>query len=349
MQHIESSWIALFSSFILTFIFVKLLNPVAFKVQLVDYPGGRKQHPHPTPVIGGIAMFLGACLSMLIMQESLLSFRGLIFGSTLLVFIGVLDDIHEISAKGRLIAQIIALSIMIFWSKVQLHTLGNIFGTGVVHLHWLALPLTLFGAASLINAINIIDGRDGLSGGILTIAFSSLMCVAYFSGYPAQAMVLAIFIAALLAYLCFNFPLPWRPQAQIFMGDAGSMLLGFVFAWFTINLSQQEHTLAGPAHMLWIAAVPLIDLACVFIKRIKTKRSPFSAGPDHIYNVLEEKGWSRTTVLFILLGATLITNLAAWVMIMTQTPESWVLAGFLVLFLVYYRLNNPKHPSHQRD
>lgn len=336
MTAMESLWTAILASFAMTYACVLLLKPIAQKIQLVDIPGGRKQHAQATPLIGGLAMLLGFVMALLLLPESLLPFRGLIFGSALLVFVGVLDDFHEISPRGRLVAQGIALCVMIFMSNVQLGNLGNLFGHGAIHLGWFTIPFTLFGAASLINAINMIDGQDGLSGGIVTISLTSLMLIAFFSGYSSQGMILAVFIPALIAYLCFNFPLPWRPHASIFMGDAGSMLMGFVLAWFTISLSQQDNTLAGPVHMLWVAAIPLLDLATVFIKRIRSKRSPFDAGPDHIYNVLQARGLSKTATLFVILGMTLITNIAVGLMIMFQVPEVWVLGGFLGMFFIYF-------------
>jgi UDP-GlcNAc:undecaprenyl-phosphate GlcNAc-1-phosphate transferase len=325
--------------FTLTFICILVLKPVAYKMGLVDWPGGRKEHARPTPLIGGIALLLGFLGALLLLPVSLMPFRGLIFGAALLVFVGVLDDYHELSPRGRLLAQLTALTVMIFWSHVQLTDLGNLFGQGEIHLTWFALPLTLFGAASLINAINMLDGLDGQSGSIVLIALCSLMGLAFASGVPDQGMVLGLVVAAVLAYLCFNFPLPWRAHASCFMGDAGSMFLGFILAWFTISLSQQPHTLARPALMLWIAAVPLLDLATVFIKRIRTGRSPLHAGRDHLHHRLQDRGFSKRGTLGVVITATLATNLIAWVMIFCQVPDFWVLLGFLALFGVYFMLD----------
>ncbi len=328
----------LLASFCITFFCIVLLKPVAPKLQLVDLPGGRKQHDLPTPVIGGIAMLLGLFGGLLLLPMSLQPFRGLIFGCALLVFVGVLDDIHELSPRGRLAAQLCAIGIMIFASRVQLHALGNLLGWGPIVLpFWFAIPLTLFGAASLINAINMLDGQDGLCASVVLIALTSLMLVAYLSGYSHPALILALIAATIAAYLCFNFPLPGRPQAHCFMGDAGSMLLGFILAWFTISLSQQDNTLARPAHMLWIAAIPLLDLATVFIKRIANKRSPFEAGREHIHHVLQDRGYSRRATLIIILSAMLLANLAAWLMIYYKTPDPLVFGSFIALFIGYLR------------
>jgi len=334
------AWLA---SFALTFLCILLLKPVAYKIQLLDVPGGRKQHLLPTPVIGGIAMLLGAFAALLLLPISLLPFRGLIFGSALLVFVGVLDDIHELSPRGRLIAQLIVLCVMIFWSNIQLHHLGNLTGNSPIILGWFAIPLTLFGAASLINAVNMLDGLDGLSGSIVLIALTSLAFIAYFSGYNPPLLVMGVFIAALVAYLYFNFPLPGRAQAVCFMGDAGSMLLGFVLAWFTISLSQLPNTLAGPAIMLWVAGIPLLDLATVFIKRLLDKRSPFDAGRDHIHHVLQDWGFSPRMSLLLIILAMLACNAVAWGMIIYQVADVWALIGFLILFALYFFI----HPKRQ--
>lgn len=334
---------AIIVSFLVTIFSIALLKPVAYKIGLIDIPGGRKQHTGSIPLIGGVAMLIGSFAGLLLLPISLQPFRGLIFGSALLVFVGVLDDIHEISPRGRLIAQIFALCVMIFWSKIQLYHLGDLAGKGHVTLGWFAIPLTLFGAASLINAVNMLDGLDGLSGSIVTIALASLAGVAYFSGYPSQAIVLCVFMAPIMGYLCFNFPIPGRAQAQCFMGDAGSMFLGFLLAWFTISLSQKTHTLAGPEIMLWITAVPLLDLATVFIKRIANKRSPLHAGRDHIHHYLIDKGFSKRQSVLIIIGAMLACNAAAWAMIYYQVPDVWVLIGFLGMFVLYsvMRLKTP--------
>lgn len=323
-------------SFAITFFCILLLKPVAYKIQLLDIPGGRKQHLKPTPVIGGIAMLLGAFAALLLLPISLLPFRGLIFGCALLVFVGVLDDFHELSPRGRLVAQLIALCVMIFWSDIQLHHLGSLTGKNDIALGWFAIPVTLFGAASLINAVNMLDGLDGLSGSIVLIALISLAFIATFSGYTNQALVLGVFIAALLAYLCFNFPLPGRVQALCFMGDAGSMLLGFVLAWFTISLSQLPQTLAGPAIMLWVTAIPLLDLATVFIKRLLRKRSPFNAGRDHIHHVLQDRGFSPKMTLLIIILAMLLCNIIAWCLVVYHVSDLWTFISFLGLFALYF-------------
>lgn len=331
-------FIGISASFITTYMCILLLKPVAYKIGLVDEPGGRKHHAHITPLIGGIAMLLGLFVGLILLSISLKDYRGFVLGSAILVFIGVLDDFHELSARGRLIAQLLALSIMIFWSGVQLENLGNLIGQGDIHLGWIAIPLTLFGAASLVNAVNMLDGLDGLAGSVVAIALVSLMMFAIALHAHTPALLLAVMITAILAYLCFNFPFPGRKHAWCFMGDAGSMLLGFTLAWFTIALSQQPGTLAPPAIMLWVAAIPLLDLATVFIKRIMTKRSPLAPGRDHIHHTLQNWGLSRRQTLWTIIGLMLAANITAWLFVYFKVAQVWVFGSFVGVFVVYFML-----------
>lgn len=322
-------------AFLATCASILLLMRPAQRIGLVDAPGGRKQHTQITPVIGGISIFLGMLVGLSLVPSSLAEYRSFVVACGILVFIGVLDDFQEVSPKGRLIAQLIAIAVMIFWADIRLTWFGDLFGTGSVNLGWLAIPVTLFGAASLINAVNMLDGLDGLAGSVVLVAFMTLMFFAIRAGLPAQTYILAIINGCIIAFLCFNMRLPGFPHARVFMGDAGSMLLGFILAWFTINLSQIPEAQARPVTMLWVVGVPLIDIATVFIARVKQKRSPMSAGRDHIHHWLMERGASSSlAVCIITLIAAIMAGIAVLVEIFTL-PDSMIFAGFITLFTVY--------------
>src|SRR5262245_59089903 len=146
------------SNFIITIGCISLLRPLAVRINLVDAPHGRKQHEGHVPLIGGIAMFLGVLFALLTLSISLQPLRGFIAGCALLVFIGVLDDFHELSARARLVAQAAAGLIMVLWGKVALHSLGNLLFLGDIHLGWFSLPITVLAVIGIINAVNMTDG-----------------------------------------------------------------------------------------------------------------------------------------------------------------------------------------------
>jgi UDP-GlcNAc:undecaprenyl-phosphate GlcNAc-1-phosphate transferase len=331
-----SSFLEPLMAFLATILAIVVLKPLSNKVGLLDIPGGRKDHAQATPLVGGIAIYIGLLAGILMLpQGTWMAYGSFLAGGFLIMAVGVLDDMHDISARIRLLAQLVALAIMVFWGEVQLNHLGPLFGKGPLGLGWLGIPLTLFGAATVINSINMMDGIDGLAGSISVLMLTSLFGIAYVSGLPLEAYILGIVIVALLAFLCFNFPFWAGRKAVVFMGDAGSTLIGFIIAWFTIYLSQQPQSIATPAIMLWIVAVPIMDLAVVFLKRLRQGRSPFKPGNEHLYCVLLSKGLSRVQATWVIIGLTVLTQCVAWGMIRNQWPDSAVLSTFLISFFVY--------------
>lgn len=330
----------LLAPFLATTFAIVLLTRASHKVGLLDMPGGRKEHGSATPVVGGIAIYLGILAGVTLLLPDIWTAYASFMGVALLILVvGVLDDLHDISARLRLLVQLVALSLMVFWGHIKLTHLGDLFGHGNIGLNIFGIPLTLFGAATLVNALNMMDGLDGLAGSITLTMLASLCGIAYFSGFMQEAHVLMIIVMTLASFLCFNFPLWPGKKASLFMGDAGSTLLGFILAWFTIDLSQRTGSIASPVIMLWVVAVPLLDLAIVFLKRLKAGRSPFKPGNEHLYYSLIAKGLSRTQSTLVILAMTIVSQLIAWAMIRYHVQDAMVLSAFLVTFLIYLAVN----------
>ncbi len=315
---------------------VFLLKPLAFKIGLIAVPGGRHQHVRPTPLIGGIAMFLGMLAAFVLMPISLQPYRGLLLGAGVLVFVGILDDFREVSPKARLVAQLIALSIMVFWSDIKLDNLGNLFGFGNILTGPWAAVITLFGAATLINAVNFIDGLDGLAGGCMMISFGALLLLALHTGHIEEALVLGVVMSGIAAFLCFNLRFGRDTHALVFMGDAGSMLLGFILAWFTIALSQGSNPAAPPAAMLWVAGVPLINMALVFIVRVSRRESPFKPSADHLHNWLQNKGFSKTKTLLLIFLVSILMAFAGCLFTTIYIVQYLAFWAFIAIFVMVY-------------
>jgi UDP-GlcNAc:undecaprenyl-phosphate GlcNAc-1-phosphate transferase len=310
------------------------LRQLAFPIGLLDKPGGRKVHDEAVPLVGGLAMFLGFCLSSLFLELPLAQLPSLLAGASLLVLVGVLDDLHELSSSPRFLVQIGAALIMTFSGGVVLQDLGAIGPSGgTADLGLFAVPLTVFATVGVINAVNMSDGIDGLAGSMALVALGSLALVAFWGGQVAWLPVLGLLIAAVLGFLFFNLR---RGRALVFMGDAGSMFLGFVLAWFLIAFSQGGDRLMPPAVALWILAVPLIDTVAMMLRRILKGRSPFAADREHFHHVLLLAGFSPKATLAIIAAVALVmasTGLSAWYL---GVSEATLFYGFLAVFALYF-------------
>ncbi len=195
---------------------------------LVDRPRGRAIPPRNVPLIGGIAMTLSAGLVSVLTaspSDGIVAFAASV---GLLLIAGVLDDRWGMSATSKFAVQILAALIAVRWGGRVVDTVGNLAGTGDLYLGSLAVWFTVFSIVGVINSVNMIDGMDGLAGGVALIALGWFAVASGPTGTSGVAALLLIWIGAVIGFLLFNFPAPWRDRASVFMGDAGSMVLGFV-------------------------------------------------------------------------------------------------------------------------
>jgi UDP-GlcNAc:undecaprenyl-phosphate/decaprenyl-phosphate GlcNAc-1-phosphate transferase len=332
-------------SFGLTVILILLFQPIAIKIKLIDSPGGRKHHQGEIPLTGGLAMFLGFAFSLLTVNISLLPYRALLAACGLLVIVGILDDLRELTAKARLLSQIFSAFIMIFWGHNIIHHLGNIFFINDFSLGILAIPLTLFSTVGFINATNMLDGLDGLAGSQILISLLCLLSMALMHHNIQDCYLLLITIAAVSSFLIFNFPFPWRKQAVVFMGDAGSMFLGIVLCWFAIRFTQMDQPIMRPVTMLWIFLIPLFDTLRLLILRSFNKKSPFSPNRDHIHHLLSIQGFSPLKINGLL---SLISFSASGFGIfgeIYQISEGWMFALFMLIFIIFVVITHQQYKN----
>lgn len=320
-------------SALVTIVFIVWLRRPALRFGLLDHPGGRKRHGQAVPLTGGIALVGGFFVALAVSFDSLAAYRVLFLSLALLTLVGALDDVGELSPRTKLIAQLIAAVFMTSWAGLFLSSLGDLFGHGAIELkHW-GIPLTVFAVIAVINAVNMLDGLDGLAGGLLLVIVTTLAALAYWVCGDVNATKLLLVLAGAIAgFLFFNAPWPWRRDAwRTFMGDAGSMALGLTVAWFSIELSQRSEAAVAPVVMLWVLAVPLLDLFTVTIRRIIRRRDPALADRGHIYHVLMRRGWApRQTVLTLVITQALLATLGVtlWA---AGTPQWLLFAMFLAV------------------
>ena len=328
-------FIAIFLVLLLTIILLFAVRDIALKTGWVDHPGGRKQHAHPVPTIGGVAMFLGFCTAIIFFSSAMSNAGVLLAASALLLVVGCYDDRRGLSARMRLLLQLGCAALVVIEGDIILVNLGAVFYPGSIDLGAWAVPFTIFCIAGVINAMNMSDGLDGLAGGYALNTFLLLVIAAVQAGRIADAQTLFVLIAVVSAFLLFNYRFPGRRHAMLFMGDAGSMFLGLVLAWFLIDLTQGADAAMSPVVSLWLFAIPLYDTVSVMVRRMVRGGSPFKADRAHIHHVLHAHGCSTLQTTMILHTASLLLGSVGLALDYAGVSEYimfWSLAG---IFAVY--------------
>ena len=325
-----------------TIALIVLLRPLAVRAGLVDIPNARKSHRAPTPLVGGLAMFGGLVLGFFLCKDGpvALSHREVysFFGAALLlVTVGAIDDRLELSPAVRFIAQVIAALLMIFGAGVVLKDLGSITPSGeMLQLGFMAVPFTVFATLGIINALNMCDGLDGLSGSLTLTSLSGLIMVASIWGIPADTALLPILGTAIVGFLLFNLRLLGRERASVFMGDAGSMFLGFALTWYAISLSQGESRALRPSAALWFLMIPIFDAVAMMLRRILKGRSPFEADREHLHHVFLLAGFSVNDTVAVMTGFASCGVFIGLASIYFNIPELVVAGAFLLTGIGYF-------------
>ncbi|AKQ33572.1 MraY family glycosyltransferase [Candidatus Coxiella mudrowiae] len=331
MELLKSGVIA----FLASLFCIWLLRPLAIRIGFVDRPNGRKWHKKNVPLIGGIALFFSFCFALLALSTSLLPYRGMLEGSSILVLMGVVDDFRDLSSKLRLVGQLFAALLMIIWGNVILSNLGNLFFGGDLKIGLLAIPLTVLVVLANINAMNMVDGQDGLAGGValgqavlLLFLSAQLQCFLDFQ-------FLFILIILLIVFLSFNMRFPWRRHASIFLGDSGSTFIAFLLAWFAIDLSQKNSELIKPMTILWIMAFPLFDLINVIVLRVRQRKPILVASRDHFHHVLHVAGLNASLSTLLLCTLSFILGLIGLGMSYLRISDAWQFILWIAALLLY--------------
>jgi UDP-GlcNAc:undecaprenyl-phosphate GlcNAc-1-phosphate transferase len=329
-----------------TVLLIAVLRPLAVRVGLIDLPNERKNHGVPTPLVGGLAIYSGLVIGFFLCRDGptnlaeteIYSFFG---AGLLLVVVGVIDDFFELSPLIKFTAQILAASLMIFGAGIVLTDLGALTPAGsLLQLGILAIPFTIFATLGIINALNMSDGLDGLSGSLSLTSLSGLIIAAYLWGENADVTLVLSLGAAILGFLLFNRRLLGRQRASVFMGDAGSMFLGLALTWFAISLSQGEERALRPSAALWFLMVPIFDAVSMMLRRIRKGRSPFAADREHLHHVFLLAGYSVNETVAIMVGFASLGVFAGLASIYYAIPELIVSGSFLLAGIGYFWLIN---------
>jgi len=327
---------------LLTVGLIMLLVRPARSLGWVDHPGIRKHHSHPVPLVGGVVMCVVFSLGLLLLPAKPQDWSVLAVSTTLLTLVGLYDDIHSTRPATRFLFQSVAVLLMAVGSHVVLGNLGDLFGLGQVTLGGWAVLVTLFGVVGVINAFNMIDGLDGLAGGtgLIVTGWLLVLCLSAPVSHPEDIGALLVLAMAISGFLIFNLRHPWRGRATVFMGDAGSTMLGFVLSWFLIHLSQGERAVMAPITAVWILALPLLDTLTVMTRRMLAGRNPFAADRQHLHYLLLGRNLVDGRVTAILLLFTFVVGALGVLTSRLGLPHYVGFYAFAGIFFLYYQLTS---------
>jgi len=325
-------------SFAFSLFLIKVLKTLAFRFGLVDSPDARKLHDGQIPLVGGIAIYISILFACVYHGQWNNELVFYLISSGLLVAVGVWDDYKNISPKSRVLAEIIAACLMVFGAGISINSFGDILGLGEVTLNSMVSPVvTIVAVVALINALNMMDGIDGLAAGVSLVSLFSFLWLTDDS--PSSVIPAVYFVSATAAFLIFNLQLMGAKFQKIFLGDAGSMLFGFTLVWLVIRFSQREsfsQPAFAPVTALWIVALPVIDMVCTVIRRVRKNSSPFGADRNHLHHILMYAGLDARQSLLIMILLAGFFNIIGILMLETGAVESLQFALFLVFFVAYY-------------
>lgn len=314
------------------------MRKVAKKIGLVDKPNARKLHQGAVPLVGGISVFLSLCAGF-ILYLPMNSNLGLYLScSGVLIVLGVLDDKFDLSFKIRLFVQAGISLAMIVIGGHSLHNLGYLMGSETIALGEVSGSIiTIIAVIGAINAFNMVDGIDGLLGGLASVTFTALGVVFFTNGNEYLGTFCLLIVAALTPYTLLNLGFLFGKRYKIFMGDAGSMFIGFSVVWMLMRGTQDPNIDAfKPVTALWLIALPLMDMATIMIRRMRKGHSPFKPDREHLHHICQRLGLSPLMTLLVIC---LMASICAFIGIYSDfhgVSESVMFIAFLVMFALYF-------------
>ncbi|HSW60114.1 MAG TPA: MraY family glycosyltransferase [bacterium] len=335
------------TSFIVSFLFVLATTPVLIKIGIkygfVDKVNQRKIHIGVIPRIGGIGIALGTLFPLFLLYfynnfvsrtlfGSTENVVVIIFGGLSISLLGLFDDIKGVSAKLKLLFQIF-LAIIAIYCGFSINAMSTPWG--VIQLGWAGYVITVLWIVGIINAFNLIDGMDGLSSGVSFFACITIMSLSIVNGYMFVALVSAALAGAVVGFLVYNFN-----PAKIFMGDAGSMFIGYILAVLSLKNQSKGHTIVSMLVPIIAMGLPILDTTLAFLRRFLRNQSIFSADKQHIHHILLSKGLNQRKVVFMLYGISVVFTILAMLLIFQKDIEAFlvIMVFSIVVFVIVSKL-----------
>ena len=320
---------ALVVALVVALITTPVVKNLAVRMGAVDVPrDGRRMHDHPIPRMGGLAIFFGFLLSVVVFMDLDGQMRGMLLGAAIIVVLGIFDDIYSLRAMFKFVVQIIAaLVAALSGNVIEIVSNPNVFSSDLYwDLGWLAVPVTVVWIVAITNAVNLIDGLDGLACGVSAISSMTLLVISLAISDGPVAVLMAALAGACLGFLPYN-----MNPAKIFMGDTGSTFLGFILAVVSIQGLFKLYTIISFAVPFLMLGLPIFDTCFAFIRRIAHGQSPMHADRSHVHHRLIDMGLNQKQAVAVLYIISAILGLSA-VVLTTSGPVKAMLLLMALCF-----------------
>ena len=273
----------------------------AVRYGFVDAPGGRKTHERPVPPVGGIVIFSIFVFFSFFIGGDFGDPQSYYIALFLILITGIIDDRSGVFPWLKFLIHFLAAFVLVVVGDARIENLGDLLGMGDIELGAASIPFSIACVVYIINAMNMMDGLDGLAAGKAFIIFLWFFFGALLSGWWEPTALLLILLACLLGFLFYNFRHRQRKKAIVFLGDAGSMAIGLTIAWFSINLTQGPMPVLSPAAVAWIIALPIIDAFGLLVARLKDRKHPFHPDRRHFHHHFIDNGFNVSMSVNIIL------------------------------------------------
>lgn len=328
--------ITFFIPFSVTLLSILILRPFAKNFGIVDKPSQRKAHIGNIPLVGGIAIFIGIYLSMYSQFTSDFNLFCYFVVGFFILLLGFVDDCYPLSATTKLFLQIIFISFLVWATELKLDTFGHSFGLDTqLRLGIFSYPITVIGIVFVVNAFNLMDGADGVAGSLVIISMIGINIFSIISGQSNLNFLSLAITSSLIPFLYFN--LSKSKDKKVFLGDSGSLFLGFSVAFLLLYESQIEKNFS-PFFALWLIAIPTFDVISVIIYRFKNSFSLLAPDKSHLHNYFQSVGLSNKLVLIIIIGLSIFCLMLGIFFEYKARLLSFPI--FLILLIIYIWLKN---------
>ena len=332
---------ALLTALVISFLATPVVKTFAYKVGAIDVPkDARRMHKVPIPRLGGLAIFIGFMVSILLFVKITPEMKSILLGAAIIVVLGVVDDIMALPAMLKFVVQIIAAAIPATHGVViQAFSNPNIFSKNLYWvLGWLSIPVTILWIVAITNAVNLIDGLDGLANGVSAISATTMLVIALLASEGQVAIVLAALVGACVGFMPYN-----MNPAKMFMGDTGATFLGYILATMSIQGLFKYYAVISFVVPFLILCLPIFDTAFAFIRRIAHGQSPMHADRSHIHHRLIDMGLNQKQAVATLYVISAILGLSAVVLTTGGEQKAMLLfAALCIVAVVAARVVFPK-------
>lgn len=346
VQFILTLLAALVGAGVISFLATPLVKNLAYKVGAIDVPKDeRRMHKVPIPRLGGLAIFIAFLFSVIIFADIDRQMQGILLGSIMIVILGVLDDILTLKALPKFLVQIAAAGVAVYHGcTIQFISNPNVFSNvSYLNLNWLSIPVTIIWIVAITNAVNFIDGLDGLAVGVSAISTASLLIIALMVGEVNIAVILAALLGACLGFIPYN-----KNPAKIFMGDTGATFLGFILATLSVQGLFKLYAIISFAVPFLVLGIPIFDICFAFLRRIAKGQNPMVADRGHVHHRLIDMGFSQKQAVAISYMLTAILGLAAVLLTSSGELKALILIGAIIIVgAIGVRIIFKKPASHE--